>query len=56
MTFNFGAPACAGGSPGKGDSGFFFGLVSAKPPASANAAVEETGGATHGVKARAAKE
>lgn len=53
ITFNFTAPVCAGGSPGKGDSTYFFGLVSAQPPGPVTASVRETTGPVYNVPARA---
>ncbi len=52
IKFNFTAPVCEGGAPGKGDSSFFWGLVSKKPPKFVTATLHESGGATHVVKAR----
>jgi hypothetical protein len=52
IKFNFAKPICEGGAPGKGDSSFFWGLVSKTPPKFVNATLHETGGATHVVKAR----
>lgn len=56
ITFTFDAPICAGGSPGTGQSSFFFGLVSPNPPVSVTASVKETTGTVHAVPARAAQE
>jgi hypothetical protein len=53
ITFKFTAPVCEGGSPGKGDSTFFWGLVSKTPSHFVTAKVHETGGVTHNVQARA---
>jgi hypothetical protein len=55
IKFTFKSPICEGGSPGKGDSSFFWGLVSKTPPKFVTATLHETGGATHAVKARAPK-
>jgi hypothetical protein len=55
IKFNFAKPICEGGAPGKGDSSFFWGLVSNTPPKFVNATLHETGGVTHSVKARAPK-
>ena len=52
IRFNFTSPICEGGAPGKGDSSFFWGLVSKQPPKFVTATLHETGGATHVVKAR----
>jgi hypothetical protein len=52
IRFKFTAPVCEGGAPGKGDSSFFWGLVSKSPPKNVTATLHETGGATHVVKAR----
>jgi hypothetical protein len=53
IKFNFTSPICEGSSPGKGDSSFFWALVSKTPPQFVTATLHETGGATHNVKARA---
>jgi hypothetical protein len=53
IRFNFLSPICEGGAPGKGDSSFFWGLVSKQPPTFVTATLHEPGGATHVVKARA---
>ncbi len=52
IKFKFASPVCEGGAPGKGDSSFFWGLVSKTPPKFVTAVLHETGGATHTVKAR----
>ena len=52
IRFNFTSPICEGGAPGKGDSSFFWGLVSKQPPKFVTATLHETGGATDVVKAR----
>jgi hypothetical protein len=52
IKFKFTSPVCEGGSPGKGNSSFFWGLVSKKPATKVTATLHETGGATHVVKAR----
>lgn len=52
IKFTFSSPVCEGGAPGKGDSSFFWGLVSKQPPKNVTATLHETGGATHVVKAR----
>ncbi len=44
LTFNFDSPICVGGSQGHGDSTYFFGLVSARPPRSVTATIKETAG------------
>lgn len=53
IKFKFKTPVCAGSSPGKGDSSFFWGLVSKKPRTNITATIHETSGVTHAVKARA---
>ncbi len=53
ITFNFAAPVCAGGSPGSGQSTYFFGLISAQPPRLVTATVKETTGPSYDVPARA---
>jgi hypothetical protein len=55
IKFNFAKPICEGGAPGKGDSSFFWGLVSKTPAKFVNATLHETGGVNHTVKARAPK-
>ncbi|MDX6531586.1 MAG: hypothetical protein QOH41_3876 [Blastocatellia bacterium] len=55
IKFNFTSPICEGGAPGKGDSSFFWGLVSKTPPKFVTATLHEAGGATHSLKARAPK-
>ncbi len=52
IRFNFASPICEGGQPGKGDSSFFWGLVSKQAPKNVTATLHETGGATHVLKAR----
>ena len=52
IRFNFTSPICEGGAPGKGDSSFFWGLVSKQPPKFVTATLHEPGSATHVVKAR----
>jgi hypothetical protein len=52
IKFKFTSPVCEGGAPGKGDSSFFWGLVSKTQPKFVTATLHETGGATHVVKAR----
>jgi hypothetical protein len=52
IRFKFIKPVCEGGAPGKGDSTFFWGLVSKSPAKDVTAILHETGGATHVVKAR----
>lgn len=45
LTFNFDSPVCVGGGThSQGDSTFFFGLVSAKPPRLVEATIKETAG------------
>lgn len=55
IRFNFTSPICEGGAPGRGDSSFFWGLVSKTPPKFVMATLHEPGGATHSIKARAPK-
>jgi hypothetical protein len=55
IKFKFTSPVCEGGAPGRGDSSFFWGLVSKTPPKFVTATLHETGGATHIVKARSPK-
>ena len=53
ITFTFSSPVCAGGSPGSGQSSFFFGLASTTPPRDVMANVKEVSGPEHDVQARA---
>ncbi|HAF14105.1 MAG TPA: hypothetical protein DCK99_10490 [Blastocatellia bacterium] len=55
ITFKFASPVCGGGSPGKGDTSFFWGLVSKTGPHFVTAQVHETGGVVHNIQARAPK-
>lgn len=52
IRFKFNKAVCEGNSPGKGDSSFFWGLVSKSPPKDVTAILHEMGGGTHVVKAR----
>lgn len=52
IRFKFSKPVCEGSAPEKGDSSFFWGLVSKSAPRDVTAILHETGGATHVVKAR----
>jgi hypothetical protein len=52
IKFTFSKPVCEGSAPGKGDTSFFWGLVSKTTPKNVTAMLHETGGATHVVKAR----
>jgi hypothetical protein len=53
IRFKFTTPVCAGTSAGKGNSTFFWGLVSKQAPRNITARLHEIGGPTHVVKARA---
>jgi hypothetical protein len=53
IKFKFTSPICEGSVPGKGDSSFFWGLVSKSQPKFVTATLHEIGGVTHVVKARA---
>lgn len=53
ITFTFQPSVCAGSAPGKGDTSFFFGLASSKPPKAITAIVTLAGGAPLSVPARA---
>ena len=52
IKFNFTSPICSGGASGRGDSSFFWGLVSKNPPKLADAALHESSGAIHHVNVR----
>ena len=54
VTFNFaGGGVCAGGSPGTGESSYFFGLVSSLAPRFVTAKVADNGANTYWPQARA---
>ncbi|HEX8708166.1 MAG TPA: hypothetical protein VF723_07995 [Pyrinomonadaceae bacterium] len=53
ITFTFASPVCAGSSRGKGESSFFWGLVSTRPPRFINASLTQTSGPALTVEARA---
>jgi hypothetical protein len=53
IKFKFKSPVCGGAMAGKGESSFFWGLVSRKPATNVTARLHETRGVTHFVKARA---
>lgn len=53
IKFKFAAPICEGGTPGRGDSSFFWGMVARTPPKFVIATLQESGGVTHKVKVRA---
>jgi hypothetical protein len=54
ITFQFaGSGVCAGGSPGTGDSSFFFGLVSVRAPQFVTATVVDDSSMTYSPQARA---
>lgn len=53
ITFFFSPSVCAGPSPGTGQSSFFFGLTSTKPPRHVTAEIKDTLGGTTSLDARA---
>jgi len=53
ITFTFSAPVCPGTATTTGQSSFFFGLVSTRPPAPVTATITEAGGAVQQIAARA---
>ncbi len=53
VTFTFQQGLCAGSSPGRGLSSFFFGMSSAKPSRSVSVQLKDTLGGTTTVQARA---
>lgn len=55
ITFKFTSPVCGGGSPGKGQTTFFWGLVSKTGPHFVTAKVHETGGVIHNIQVRTPK-
>lgn len=46
ITFNFSSPVCAGNGPGRGQSSFFWGLVSTAPPRFITSSISHTLSAT----------
>jgi hypothetical protein len=55
ITFTFSSPVCAGSSPGKGQSSFFWGLVSAWQPRFVTASISHNSGPALNVPGRAPK-
>ena len=55
VTFNFNTPVCAGSSPGKGDTSYFFGLASNQSARAVTATVVPTLGGSLSLNARAPK-
>ncbi len=55
ITFQFGTPVCAGGSPGNGESTYFFGLAAWGAPHSVTATLKDLTNASYSVAARAPK-
>jgi hypothetical protein len=53
ITFTFSSPVCAGNGPGRGQSSFFWGLVSASPPRFVPASITHTLGSALNVQGRA---
>lgn len=53
ITFTFSSPVCAGAGPGRGQSSFFWGLVSTAPPRFVTASINHTLGAALNVQGRA---
>lgn len=53
ITFTFSSPVCAGGGPGRGQSSFFWGLVSASQPRFVTASITNTLGPALNVQGRA---
>ena len=53
ITFTFNPSVCAGSSPGNGQSSFFFGLTSTKPPRPVTAELKDSLGGVTTVQARA---
>ena len=53
ITFTFSSPVCAGGQPNAGQSSFFWGLVSNRPPRFVTTSVTHTSGPALSVQARA---
>ena len=53
ITFTFNSAVCAGSSPGRGQSSFFWGLVSTMPPRFVTASINHTLGAALNVQGRA---
>lgn len=53
VTFTLARPVCAGSSPGRGETSYFFGLAAATAPQAVTAQVQVSGGALVDVPARA---
>lgn len=53
ITFHFQPPVCAGSSPGAGQSSYFFGLASTRPPRDVTATIQSSLGDTLTLAARA---
>jgi hypothetical protein len=53
ITFTFSSPVCAGGHPGAGQSSFFWGLVSSRPPRFVAASISHTSGLALNIQGRA---
>jgi hypothetical protein len=53
ITFTFSSPVCAGNGPGRGQSSFFWGLVSVAPPRFVPASITHTLGSALSVQGRA---
>jgi hypothetical protein len=53
ITFNFSSPVCGGGSPGNGQSSFFWGLVSTRQPRFIFTTINQSSGPALHVAARA---
>lgn len=53
VTFTLSRPVCAGSSPGRGETSYFFGLAAATPPQAITAQVQVSGGGLLDVPARA---
>jgi hypothetical protein len=53
VTFHFGTPVCAGGSPGNGETTYFFGLSAWGAPHAVTATVKDLTNASYSLGARA---
>jgi hypothetical protein len=53
ITFTFNSPVCAGSGPGRGQSSFFWGLVSVSPPRFVTASINHNLGPALNVQGRA---
>ncbi len=54
ITFEFESPVCVGSHPGGGDSTYFFGMTSPRPPEDSSALLRDTDGNVYSIDVRSA--